>query len=148
MRVIVAACGRAKRDRAAPAADLYVGRYARVPIDWAMSVDPAALVILSAKYGLVRPDDVLEPYNLRMGDPGSVTARRVRQQADDMGLLAAADVHVLPMAAPYLRIVAQVWPHAKRLFRRIPGVHTGGAVFTYIQSQRGRDVRWVPRGAA
>lgn len=144
MRVIVAACGTQKADRPAPAKDLYTGRWAYVPIRWAMSVDPDALVILSAKHGFVWPEQVLEPYNVRIGDPGSVSVRTLRRQAAAMGIADATDVHVLPMQVLYRKMVGQVWPHAVRLFCGVAG--SGWATFNYIEAHQGQDVAWKHTG--
>jgi hypothetical protein len=61
MRIALVACCGQKLDRAAPASELYISplfkkaaAYARTFSGW---------YILSAKYGLVRPDAVIEPYN-------------------------------------------------------------------------------------
>jgi hypothetical protein len=44
------------------------------------------VVVLSALHGLVPLDQVLEPYELRMGQPGSVTPARLAEQARALGL--------------------------------------------------------------
>ena len=36
--------------------------------------------ILSAKYGLIRPNDVIEPYDLKLGQPGAVEAKDLFDQ--------------------------------------------------------------------
>jgi hypothetical protein len=61
MRIaLVACCGR-KLDRAAPAAELYTSPLFRKAAAYARTFD--GWYILSAKYGLVRPDAVIEPYD-------------------------------------------------------------------------------------
>lgn len=88
-------CGGAKLAHAAPAAELYVGsmfRHALVNVERRASMDedegrgPARVLILSALHGLVELDTVLAPYDLRMGDPGSVTAETLAAQALALGI--------------------------------------------------------------
>jgi hypothetical protein len=136
-RLILTACGKQKRAVPSRASDLYTGRYARLPISWAMSVDPDATLILSAKHGLLRPDDIVEPYDLAMGDPGSVTSVPLRRQAAQLGILDADPVHVLPMNVRYRRLIALVWPHAVRI---LPG--DGGHWTSRLAANLGRDVDW------
>ncbi|MFG1872101.1 DUF6884 domain-containing protein [Micromonospora arborensis] len=126
-RLVVVGCGGAKADRVAgDAHGMYVGSYhraARRAADALMARDPGRLglgsgqdcyqVILSAQYGLLDLFDVIEKYDLRMGEPGSVTAETVRYQAQQLGLLDAEEVIVLAGRA-YADVVSAVWPHALR----------------------------------
>lgn len=65
------------------------------------------VLILSALHGLVTLHDLVAPYDLRMGDEGSVTGERLRQQAADLGIL-GADVTVLGPRA-YVEASRAVW---------------------------------------
>lgn len=89
-------CGGAKLDRPAPARELYTGSMFRHTLTCVLAAaekDETAgfgrsrVLILSALHGLVQLDQVLEPYDLRMGAPGSVTADRVREQATALGMV-------------------------------------------------------------
>jgi hypothetical protein len=60
--VIVVGCGSAKRDRPAPAADLYTGSLFRAAAR-AAAADGRDWLICSAAHGLVRPEQVLAPYD-------------------------------------------------------------------------------------
>lgn len=67
MRVGLIACGAAKGTASSVAADLYRGGLFRACRAYVEAVcDEWA--ILSARYGLVRPDDVIEPYNVGLRD--------------------------------------------------------------------------------
>lgn len=110
-------CGGRKLDRPAPARELYVGSMFRhtwanvtrcAELDVEAGAAPAARVlILSAKYGLVDPEQVLEPYDLTMGKPGSVTAETLAAQATALGIgwdertERASEVYAL-LPRPYL----------------------------------------------
>ncbi|MEU1592879.1 DUF6884 domain-containing protein [Streptomyces sp. NPDC005708] len=67
--------------------------------------------MLSALHGLAMLDEWLKPYDLRMGQPGSVTAERLRAQARALGVDAAQDVTVLA-GSVYALAARAVWPHA------------------------------------
>lgn len=74
----VISCGSAKLDRPAPAHRLYTGTYFAAQLAWARARFPVDRIrILSAKHGLVGLGERLEPYDLKMGQPGSVTADRI-----------------------------------------------------------------------
>lgn len=63
--VALVSCGKAKRKVKSKAKDLYTGTLTRRSIDFA-SRSFERWFILSAKYGLLRPDDRVEPYELKM----------------------------------------------------------------------------------
>jgi hypothetical protein len=85
--IAIIPCGSKKQSVAAPAAALYTGTYFRANLAFAHSiVDPASCFILSAKHGLVRHDQVLRPYDLRLGKPGSIQRHTVAEQARELDL--------------------------------------------------------------
>ncbi len=112
-RVVVIPCGAAKLDRPAPAGELYTGsfhRACRKAAD-ALARPGDTVLVLSALHGLVPLDHVLAPYELRMGQAGSVTGDQLRRQARELGVDAAREVIVLAGAA-YTAAARQVWPRA------------------------------------
>jgi hypothetical protein len=110
--VVVVPCGGAKLRRPAPAGQMYVGSYHRACRRAAAQLG-GRLLILSARYGLLTPDTVIEPYELMMGQPGSVTADTLRRQARALAVDGAAAVVVLA-GRRYADAAAAVWPHAIR----------------------------------
>lgn len=100
----VVPCSGAKRDHPARARDLYVGSMFRhtlaaaetsARLDAEASGRPARVLILSGKYGLVELDQVLEPYDLKMGSAGSVSAAALGEQALALGIGWGAEVYAL-----------------------------------------------------
>ncbi|GAA2717925.1 DUF6884 domain-containing protein [Micromonospora olivasterospora] len=110
--VVVVPCGSAKLDRPAPAGLMYTGSYHRACRRAADRLG-GRLVILSARYGLLDPDTVIEPYDLRMGQPGTVGVPTLRAQARRLGIDVAGSVTVLA-GREYADAVSAVWPHAVR----------------------------------
>lgn len=103
-------CSGGKLDQAAPARDLYVGQMFRhtlsrverlAALDEAEGRGPARVLILSARYGLVSPDQVIEPYDIRMDRAGSVSADVIADQALAFGIDWGAQVYAL-LPKPYL----------------------------------------------
>ncbi len=110
-------CGGAKLDRPAPARDLYQGSLFRhalrsvlkcIELDEQAGLGKGRVLILSAKYGLVQLDDVIEPYDLTMGQAGSVSVATLQAQAVELGMV--PDDFDLPtpgvyafLPKPYLR---------------------------------------------
>jgi hypothetical protein len=60
-------CGKAKQSRACRAAELYTGSLTRLAIKW-MERNCEEFYILSAKFGLLDPDRVIKPYNVKLSD--------------------------------------------------------------------------------
>lgn len=87
MTVVIIPCGSSKLPDPARAAELYIGAYFTANLTWARSIVPDhRIFILSALHGLVELHQVLNPYNLKMGQPGSVEASKVRDQANALCL--------------------------------------------------------------
>lgn len=62
-KVVLISCVSTKLDHKAQAKDLYCSPLFTMNYAYAKSLSPDAIYILSAKYGLVHPSDVIEPYN-------------------------------------------------------------------------------------
>jgi hypothetical protein len=109
--LIVIPCGYRKQRAACAASDLYTGSYFRSCLAFALAcVEPAQVRILSAKHGLLRLSETVEPYELKMGQEGSVTGAVVHAQANAQDLLRRRVIALGGCA--YLEIVIGVWPHA------------------------------------
>src|SRR3990170_2941760 len=68
MRVGLVSCCKTKLDHAAPAKDLYQSPLFRHAVRWLLQSNRVwEGGILSAKHGLVLPDQVLAPYDLYLG---------------------------------------------------------------------------------
>lgn len=96
--VAIIPCGQDKLDAPAPAADLYCGDMFRLALAAARSItegDDTQILVLSALHGLVTLDQVLAPYDLRMGATGSIDAQTVTLQALTLGIDWGAEVYAL-----------------------------------------------------
>lgn len=106
---VIIPCGADKAAQPMPAAQLYTGSMFRLALQAAAeAADNATILILSALHGLVTLDQVLAPYDCKMGDPGSVTAERVAEQAQALGITweARADVYAL-LPKAYFKVLDQ-----------------------------------------
>jgi hypothetical protein len=94
MRIALVACCGQKLDRAAPAGELYTSPLFRMAAAYARRFD--SWYILSAKYGLVRPDAVIEPYECTLLNMRAVDrlawGRRVADQMAAEGIAGAGFV--------------------------------------------------------
>lgn len=101
--IFIVPCGDAKLDHAAPARDLYTGsqfRYVFPLAEAAAQATGGAVLILSALHGLVEPDRVIEPYNVKMGDPGSITVALLAKQVRRMKLADYRPIYAF-LSRPY-----------------------------------------------
>jgi hypothetical protein len=94
MRIALVACCGQKLGRAAPAGELYTSPLFRKAAAYARTF--AGWYILSAKYGLVRPDALIEPYdctlmNMSVADR-LAWGRRVADQMAREGIAGASFV--------------------------------------------------------
>ncbi len=113
--LVLIPCGGKKAETPAPARDLYIGSQFKAGWKAAHALSDRVL-ILSALHGLVDPDDMVAPYDLKMGQAGSVTSARLTRQAASLGVLDETDV-VLLLPRAYAEVALDVWPSAEWVFR-------------------------------
>lgn len=65
-KICLIACASQKQAVAASAQELYQSALFRKSIDWMQRQNFDSWFILSAKHGLVKPEQILEPYNLTL----------------------------------------------------------------------------------
>jgi hypothetical protein len=86
--IAIIPCGGEKLAASAPARELYTGAmFTQTLSSIEASGDFDRIIILSALHGLVELDAELAPYDLRMGDEGSVGIEVIRGQAEELGIL-------------------------------------------------------------
>jgi len=86
--IVIIPCGARKLTHKAMAKDIYIGSYAVMCKRYARSlVDDKFIFILSAKYGLLKMTDKIEPYSLTLGQAGAITLKQVREQVIAFGIL-------------------------------------------------------------
>ena len=80
-------CGAAKLGTSAPAAEFYTGSMFKDALETARQhFSDDKIFVLSAKHGLVRLDTVLDPYDLKLGDPGSIQWNDISVQLQEYGI--------------------------------------------------------------
>lgn len=62
-RIVLISCVSTKLDQKAKAKDLYISPLFKMNYAYAQSLNPTAIYILSAKYGLVDPETEIDTYN-------------------------------------------------------------------------------------
>jgi hypothetical protein len=121
--IVIVGCGEKKLDRPAPAGKLYTGAYFSSCATTAAAIAPGRWYVLSARYGLVAPSRVLEPYDLTMWQPGAVDAAEVRRQAAALGLL---DETVAALCGRrYADVIADAWSGHGYVMRPLAGQGIG-----------------------
>ncbi len=88
-RVALVGCVKKKLGRAAPASELYISPLFQRQKEWAIA-RCGSWLILSAKYGVVRPDSVIDPYEMTLKRASAVqkrtwSAQVLRQLQDELG---------------------------------------------------------------
>lgn len=128
-------CGAAKADHAAPANELYVGSaftyawqrvQAEVKEHEEAGLGEARVLILSALHGFVDPEQVLDPYNVKMGDKGSISIEALQGQAIERGLDAdGIEVYAFLPKAYYAALNAALQPlyvYPQDVYEAAPGI--------------------------
>lgn len=107
--LVIVGCGTLKRPERSPAGLLYTGSLFCSAMRAAEALAPrASILILSALHGLLGLDDPTDPYDMRMGAPGSVSAEQVAEQARRRELLGHPVIALCGRA--YADVIRAVWP--------------------------------------
>lgn len=81
-------CGSSKCVTVTRAEKMYIGTFFKAQLGFALKYFKRDDVfILSAKYGLLTLDQKIAPYDLKMGQIGSVSVDLVKQQAEKLGII-------------------------------------------------------------
>ncbi|MEU7072862.1 DUF6884 domain-containing protein [Streptomyces narbonensis] len=109
-RIVVVGCGKTKQDRRVTAGTMYVGTFhgsCRLAAE-ALLRDGGRLYILSAAHGILDLSTEIDPYDITVGDAGSVSADFVQAQVRARGI-ESAEVTVLA-GSKYVALARQAWP--------------------------------------
>jgi hypothetical protein len=80
-KLVIIPCGGAKLTEPAPAADIYIGSMFADTLRTARTMTSDENIrILSAKHGLRKLDEIVEPYDVKMGSGDDVTIGLVADQ--------------------------------------------------------------------
>ncbi len=115
-RVVLVTCGAKKRTGRHAARDLYVGPYYRACLEYAESLRPDHIFILSAKYGLLDPARKISAYDetlndMRIADRRKWALRVLEQIRDkfDAGIV----TYTILAGAPYWRHLVPALRHVE-----------------------------------
>lgn len=81
MNNCIITCDSKKLTKPSIAQNMYIGSFFKTQLQWAKKhFNRNNIFILSAKYGLLKLDDLIEPYDLKMGDKNSVNLQTISKQ--------------------------------------------------------------------
>lgn len=109
--IIIVGCGKSKLKSRSRADELYQGSLFKKRISLARTITTDdQIFILSAKYGLVSVDQLIDPYELKMGQRGSITARMLSLQAKRLNIRGTIGILA---SGPYIIMAQQVFDNVK-----------------------------------
>ncbi len=74
--IVFLSCAKTKKDTPCKARDMYISDLFVKSYAYAESLHPDKIYILSAKYGLLRPDQIIEPYEQTLVGAKTDTCKR------------------------------------------------------------------------
>lgn len=132
--IYLVACSASKAAEPKPARDLYLGELFTRSRELA-EARGATWAILSAKHGLVMPDQVIEPYDERL--PARVTAPQVYEWADGV---AGQLMRCFPAGTHFVVLAGAV-------YRRVLELYADDIGYTWDAPMRGLGIgsqkRWL-----
>lgn len=113
-RVVIVSCGAKKAPGLQSASRKYVGSYFKVALRWARRhAFENRIFICSAKFGLLKLNQTVPDYNLKMGDPGSVEVAKLKRQRKDLKLPSNP---LVVGGGKYLEVLRKVFPKLEAPF--------------------------------
>ena len=143
--IVVIPCGAQKLDTAAPADQLYTSQHFQLTYRAARKIaedQGARVFILSALHGLVEPSAVLDPYDVKMGDAGSIKPAALAEQ------LAAINATTITTLLPRAYRLAMVRAGAvvTDMYANAPGIGYQRRIAAKILSSRQHATAVDPAG--
>ncbi|MFE1190062.1 DUF6884 domain-containing protein [[Kitasatospora] papulosa] len=140
-QLILVPCSSAKADLpVAPAQEMYRGSYHRAARRAADALAAGAahthVLVLSAKFGLLRAEDRILHYDLRAGQHGTVTGKVLRRQAHHLAV-SGAEVTVLA-GKTYAALAREAWPQLRHPVAGARGIGDHLAFFASLYDSGGR----------
>lgn len=117
---------------------MYIGSYHRACRKAADALQPDRLLILSARYGLLDLDDVIEPYDTPHGTTDAITGHALLEQATARDIVFLDPVVTLG-GARHVGLVRSIWPHARAPLAGAGGM--GHQMARLAVMSRGRGTR-------
>ena len=74
-KIVLISCVKSKLPHKAKAKDLYISSWFRYNLKYARQIKPDEIFILSAKYGLLELDQIIEPYEATLNGMSEVAKR-------------------------------------------------------------------------
>jgi hypothetical protein len=143
--IVVIPCGAQKLDEPAPAELLYTSQHFQLTLRAArrLAEDQGARVfILSALHGLVDPSTVLEPYDVKMGDAGSIKPAAIAEQL--AAIRPTTITTLLPRA--YRLALVRAGAVVTDMYADAPGIGYQRGVAAQILASRQHAVATDPAG--
>jgi len=139
-RIVLISCVSKKLDRPAKAEELYTSTLFKYGLQYAKSLNPEKIFILSAKYGLVPSDKIIEPYNKTLNE---MSSKEVLEWSDKVlaDLRKVADLdndEIIFLAGENYR--KHLLPHIKNHIIPLKGLGIGRQL-KYLKDKTNRQVR-------
>lgn len=105
--IALAGCGGLKMPSRCRADQMYIGSYSRACWRAAVALSGGRALFISARYGLLRPWQEIDPYEQRMDRAGAISLSKLKEQAYEVGVL---DAPVIVLAGQaYAAAIVAVW---------------------------------------
>ncbi|MFE7135808.1 DUF6884 domain-containing protein [Streptomyces sp. NPDC057638] len=143
-RIVIIGCGKGKLDHPARAGVMYTGDFHWLCRQTAeeLITTGGRIYVASGLHGLLDLDTEIQPYDVRLGDPGSVTADDIRAQVQAR---AVSDARVTVLAGKrYTALMRAAWAGLEAPLEGSRGIGEMKSRLSRIRSSA-QDARWSSR---
>lgn len=144
--LVIIPCGSKKGVYPARAEDLYQGAFFRVCVTYAKTLTvPERIMILSAKHGFITLDEIVSPYNMKMGSRRAKKTKELRRQAKELGIIDESKVISIG-GLLYTTPCTEIWKGCKTPLQELPKGSTMGKQMSWMKGEIEKKTG-IPYGA-
>lgn len=108
MITMIVACGKEKQPFRCQAKDMYTGNYFRACLSYAFEFGDRVFII-SAKYGLIKPDEFIDPYDIIITNNDAIGIEIVGRQIQEFQI---EENPTILGGKKYVKFLQQILPKA------------------------------------
>lgn len=144
---IITTCGNQKLPYPAPCEQMYTGPFAQGQMKAAQAIRPTkGHIILSNKYGYMKPGTVISPYDSRWGRDDTLDEETLRGQIKDIGIVSGDRVMHLG-GVGYCTVSERVMPEGVEIYwlpQMLPkkGIGYQGQMYKTLQLTKNLPTGW------
>jgi len=124
--IALISCGKYKQSKPSPAKDLYTSKLFSGSYNFAKTLNPDEIFIISSKHHLIHPDTLIDPYDLTLNNQSTkfkkTWANKVVEMIDDLGFDRNVDKFIILAGKNYNEYLLPKFKNYELPFKNLKGI--------------------------